>query len=727
MKHKINIFGTILLFLVLSYSCVDDTTQLFNVEKPESIAQLEYLNDYDALKTYIRKTAGPNFKLGAGVTVSDYVNLGLSYRAINSNFDRVTAGNAMKYGSIVKDDGTMDFGQVIQFVGAAKAAGTEIYGHTLVWHAQQNKKYLESIIADKEIEIDPNAKLDVEDKTTDFSTMSSFPFYVMGYKPDIVDGILVSKYPGAWYQYFVVDGISTVPGREYKVTAMIKASKKGAFNVQMGNWGATSEKQISVSTEWEEQFVTFNAITTESSFVVFQPGTFDGEIEVQWVRVSHSETPAVSFYVNQLENSEMLAGRSMGNFVVREKGKADVPGTILQGEGPDGMNAIKINSVANPANPWDTQFFIYTPNKAWEGGQKYRISFWYKASANAGSETQCHGDPGAYKHWAMLPQNPQFTTEWQHYEATGSIPGEGAGMKSIAFNLNVSKDAVTYYFANIVWETEEKGNKIPLTPQEKADTLTYALDKWIEGMMTATDGYVLAWDVVNEAISGADNNGDGKYDLWSEKNVSETDAKNNFYWQDYLGENFVRVAVESARRHGPDGLKLFVNDYNLESDWDDNQKLKSLIKWIEQWEDDGVTVIDGIGTQMHVSCYMNPDTQARKEAHVVKMFELMAATGKLIVVTELDMGLVDENGDKVLTVDVTEEQHKAMSDYYQFIVQKYLEIIPANQQAGITHWCPTDSPASSSWRGGEPVGLWTEKFKTRKHTYAGFAKGLSEN
>ena len=727
MKHKINIFGTILLFLVLSYSCVDDTTQLFNVEKPESIAQLEYLNDYDALKTYIRKTAGPNFKLGAGVTVSDYVNLGLSYRAINSNFDRVTAGNAMKYGSIVKDDGTMDFGQVIQFVGAAKAAGTEIYGHTLVWHAQQNKKYLESIIADREIEIDPNAKLDVEDKTTDFSTMSSFPFYVMGYKPDIVDGILVSKYPGAWYQYFVVDGISTVPGREYKVTAMIKASKKGAFNVQMGSWGATSEKQISVSTEWEEQFVTFNAITTESSFVVFQPGTFDGEIEVQWVRVSHSETPAVSFYVNQLENSEMLAGRSMGNFVVREKGKADVPGTILQGEGPDGMNAIKINSVANPANPWDTQFFIYTPNKAWEGGQKYRISFWYKASANAGSETQCHGDPGAYKHWAMLPQNPQFTTEWQHYEATGSIPGEGAGMKSIAFNLNVSKDAVTYYFANIVWETEEKGNKIPLTPQEKADTLTYALDKWIEGMMTATDGYVLAWDVVNEAISGADNNGDGKYDLWSEKNVSETDAKNNFYWQDYLGENFVRVAVESARRHGPDGLKLFVNDYNLESDWDDNQKLKSLIKWIEQWEDDGVTVIDGIGTQMHVSCYMNPDTQARKEAHVVKMFELMAATGKLIVVTELDMGLVDENGDKVLTVDVTEEQHKAMSDYYQFIVQKYLEIIPANQQAGITHWCPTDSPASSSWRGGEPVGLWTEKFKTRKHTYAGFAKGLSEN
>ena len=100
------------------------------------------------------------------------------------------------------------------------------------------------------------------------------------------------------------------------------------------------------------------------------------------------------------------------------------------------------------------------------------------------------------------------------------------------------------------------------------------------------------------------------------------------------------------------------NDYNLESDWDNNQKLESLIKWIERWESDGVTVIDGIGTQMHVSCYMDPEIQARKEAHVVRMFELMAATGKLVVVTELDMGLVDEDGISVFTSDVTEEQHK---------------------------------------------------------------------
>ena len=29
-------------------------------------------------------------------------------------------------------------------------------------------------------------------------------------------------------------------------------------------------------------------------------------------------------------------------------------------------------------------------------------------------------------------------------------------------------------------------------------------------------------------------------------------------------------------------------------------KLKSLIEWIKRWEADGVTKIDGIGTQMHL-------------------------------------------------------------------------------------------------------------------------------
>ena len=206
MKHKINIIGTIILFLALSFSCVDDTSQLFNVEKPESIAQKEYLNDYDALKTYISNSAGPNFKLGAGVTVSDYINEGLTYRAINSNFDRVTAGNAMKYGSVVGDDGSMNFGPVVQFVTAAKDAGTEIYGHTLLWHAQQNKNYLERIIDDKELEVDPDATEEVVDGFKDYS-VEGFTGWAAGevpVTPYVENGVLVVENPSEMEQnYFL--------------------------------------------------------------------------------------------------------------------------------------------------------------------------------------------------------------------------------------------------------------------------------------------------------------------------------------------------------------------------------------------------------------------------------------------------------------------------------------------------------------------------------------------
>ena len=77
------------------------------------------------------------------------------------------------------------------------------------------------------------------------------------------------------------------------------------------------------------------------------------------------------------------------------------------------------------------------------------------------------------------------------------------------------------------------------------------------------------------------------------------------------------------------------------------------------------------------------------------------------------------------TTNMTEEQHQQMAAYYKFIVSKYLEIIPAAQQYGITQWCTTDASGAlgTGWRGGEPVGLWDLNYG-RKHTYAGFADGL---
>ena len=102
----------------------------------------------------------------------------------------------------------------------------------------------------------------------------------------------------------------------------------------------------------------------------------------------------------------------------------------------------------------------------------------------------------------------------------------------------------------------------------------------------------------------------------------------------------------------------------------------------------------------------------------------MVASGKLVRISELDMGYVDANNKKLNTADLTEEQHKQMAELYNWIIQTYFDIVPADQQWGICQWCITDSPSNSGWRPNEPVGLWDQNFY-RKHVYGGFATGLA--
>lgn len=737
---------------MLLASCADHFDQNFETVRPGKEAQYGYLEQYDALKEYIKDR--PNFHLGIGTAVDEYNKKELVYALTNSNFNETVAGNAMKMSSCVADDGSMDFDKVKEYVKNATDAGLSVYGHTLAWHSQQPNKYLNGLIAPKEIEVDPGAKVEKTDYELDCSTLSDYDWHEFPSSSSITtewnrDGAVVITNEKAIenykLQYWLVNNIPLKKGTTYKITFLCKAEGKSPAKIyfKLGNWGGGAEKEFTIPVGGDYKEVPFEVTPTmDSNGLFFQHGQFVGKIYWKSIKITHSEAPSKEIFTDCISNGEMKTGGDMSNFVVREAGKGDVAGTPIAG-GPDGKNCVVVHANANASNEYDTQFFIYTPNKTWSTGDKYKITFYYKASEGIDADTQCHGKPGEYKHWQCLNPNPSFTTQWQKYESDGTIPAEADGMKAIAFNLNKGKKdhAIDYYFADIHWGTVEKGNKKPLSPDEKKEALTPVLQKWIYGMMEATEGKVKAWDVVNEAISGEDKDGDGFYDLQSATRgtVSADDAKNNFYWQDYLGDiEYVRTAVAAARKGfkdaggNPEELKLFINDYNLEAAYDQNKKLISLKHWIEEWEKDGVTKIDGIGSQMHVSCCMDPVEQKKREDAYVNMLNLMVSTHKLVRISELDMGLeVKKNEVKdgeypyvqVNTTDMTEEQHKAMRAYYEFIVKKYFEIVPENQQWGICQWCVTDSPANSGWRAGLPVGLWDSDYY-RKHTYGGFAAGL---
>lgn len=712
MKLKNINFGLGLVALLALSSCADDKFSEYRTDMTKNLKEYQYLNNYEPLKKYVEdmKASGkcnPDFKLGIALAAPDFNKQELVYCLAGSNFEEMTAGNAMKYASCVKNDGTFDFNTVKDFVTNAQDAGLTIYGHTLAWHSQQNKKYLSKLIADKEIQVDPSQKVDKVDAYTDFSAMNSFPFYVMDYTPEIKDGILISKYPGKWYQYFVVDNypVDVDAKREYKVTAMIKASEDGQIDVQTGNWGATTSQKMSVSTQWKEQSVTFSGLTTEKAFVVFQPGNFAGDISCKWVKVTHSEAP-----VMEIETEVHKETYTDGDFPFYAMGCT-----------PPVINGA-IHFV--PTGDW-SQFFVMPggDNELDEGDYVVYLDLTSDKDASGVDLTMQNGWGGTAQ--AITAKVPVAAGR---HSVKIEMPKVEGGNYDIILKPQTADATLDVHSVRVCKIT--KSNSIPLTDEEKKSRLTDAMGKWIDGMMEATNGYVTSWEVVNEALSGDDKDGDGKYDLQHAATASADDKKNCFYWQDYLGDiDYVRLAVADARKSfaahngDPEKLKLFINDYNLESDWDDNGKLKSLIQWIHDWEADGVTKIDGIASQMHISCYADPNTQKSKKDHIVKMLELMAKSGKLCKISELDMGYVDAAGKEVKTADITEEQHKEMRDLYTFVLQKYFEIIPAAQQYGITQWCATDAPKDSGWRPGLPVGLWDLNY-LRKHTYAGFAVGL---
>ena len=688
-------------------SCVDDALLPYSVQKPTSVAQYEYLNNYDVLKSYLDRAKNPNFKLGLAASVSDFVQQGVVYEAVTTNFDEMTAGNAMKYASVVADDGTMNFSTVSNFVDVAKAAGITIYGHTLGWHAQQNMTYLNGLIADKEITVDPGDMEVVQDAYFDYSKYTDYPFYVMGYTPEFVDGCMVSHYPGEWYQYFVADQIPTSVGLNYKLTVCIQGSAPGSLNAQFGNWGNLLEQTVSFNEDWQEVSVEFANCPVESSFVVFQPGTFDGDVRIKWLKVTHTVAPSIGKEVPVIEH-DFSDGEPISGW-----------GEGLKISVVDGACVIENPSAAQN---WEKQL-CYEQTTPFENGKTYFLRLKVKGTKD-GAIVAGFQNPNGYVGCGDFPAF-SVTTDWQEVKVSTTCTGDNA----TRLLFNVGDYEGTLYFDDVCLFYEEKTNVIEMTPEEKKDTLTWALDNWVKGMMEATGGYVTAWDLANETVSGTDSDGDGIYELQSSENGDPT---TNFYWTDYLGDiDYVRILESRARKYfkeyggDPSKLKLFINDFNLESWWDGNKKAKSLVEWIKKWESDGVTKIDGIGTQMHVSYILNEADQKAQEDAIVNMFKILAASGKLIKISELDMGIVDkEFGTAIKTENVTYEQQLKMAEFYQFIINKYFEIIPVEQQYGITQWCATDSPADSGWRPGEPTGLWDSSFK-RKPTYAGFANGLA--
>lgn len=706
-------------------SCADWDDWKYDVEKPQTIAQYEYLNDYAPLKENLDRSAHPGFKVSGALGVDEFNQQGPLFRLAAHNFDEIVAGNAMKMASCVNDQGVMDFSKVSSFVTAAEDAGVSVYGHTLAWHAQQPKKWLEKLIKDKEL---PPAEEN----------------------PGL---IITSGEPKAnpWdYEIYYDLDEPLKAGKTYEISLNVRGTNSGTIDFWPGKkdgsdtqYGAGSfivsksavDNSFSFTPKKDMDRMRFcfgkvGGTLYFDNFVLKEKGsnqnivvnsTFDENdishwTKVSWVNISYKIGNVAGAAAVEAENEVSKQTYKDGKFPYYQMGCAP---EIINGS----MHFV-------PTGDW-SQFFCLQ-GLALKSGD-YAVDVEIK-STKAGSikmtvQNGWGGDAESFTGSVALKEG--WTTS--RFKMTLEQGG------NYDFILKPETFDATLDLKSISVKKIVKMNAIPLTPQEKSDTLTWAMNKWVSGMMQATEGKVKSWDLINEAISGG-GNVNGFYALQTAGENSE----NDFFWQDYFTPEMYGPIVEKAARDAyaavegtnPEDLKLFINDYNLESDWDNNMKVKSLVYWIGVWEKKGQelgynTKIDGIGSQMHISYYENPQTLESKKKGIQNMLKIMAETGKLVRISELDMGYVDANGNDVTTAQLEKlpieervAKEKAMAEYYKWIIEQYFAIVPVSQQYGICQWCLTDAPADSGWRKGQPVGLWNLNYQ-RKPAYGGFADGLA--
>ena len=185
--------------------------------------------------------------------------------------------------------------------------------------------------------------------TVDYASNEEFPFYVMGYAPKMVEGIMVDDptppfyklwrnndegfakvedqctevtvngvtlYAQTfneiqWRQYFIADLIPTKKLGKYKVVAYVKASEACNIEVTMGwGWGGNESKTVNVAIPAGEEFQkvewNYEEIGGTSCNLVAKPGTSKAIIEWQSVTVyeKQKEGAVVKEYDEHLKNGD---------------------------------------------------------------------------------------------------------------------------------------------------------------------------------------------------------------------------------------------------------------------------------------------------------------------------------------------------------------------------------------------------------------------------------------
>ena len=593
-NHKI--IG-IAMICITVMACTDEYNCNLQVEKPEEVANSEYLASFDLLKSYITRDAGSPFKLTANMSSTDFLKKDIAYSTILSNFDGIDVGGSFTPISSLKEDNSYDFGGMQLLSDAIKGTDITLYGGTLCSNQGQRTAYYNELIQPIIIPFVPEKGKTVicdfeNDEIGTVYGMTGGSQAVVENDPDGKSGKALhvgtddnkAAYSHPKFNVKLPEGRKlgdyvnlTIDMRIVNQDGLWGAGMRVFINGQEFNVGTNAQGIGCNSNSWNRGAVISLNSATAPGFIL--PESLKSLTEFE-LAVGSASGGAQYFLDNIVMNYEVSAtGVTKIDFEKDELGK-EYPMTngnssVVEND-PQGQSGkvLHVGSAGNLASYTYPKFkiklqesrtlgdytglsldmFLIDGKGGWGSGMRVVIN---------GQEFNCGQGPFNFgceaNKWG---RGKIYITFLKEGETAGggkiAIPNSMKDLTEIELAVGSGSGEWHAYIDNINLHWKADDTIIEKTPEEKKDIFTEEMNKWIGGIVNAGGESVKVWNIVGEPLD-------------------KTIDANTFNWGEYLGEvEYARTAVKQARDTAKVDLNLFVSNTFNQSD-EMGQKADELI------------------------------------------------------------------------------------------------------------------------------------------------------
>lgn len=717
-------------------ACTEEYDCNLLVEKPEEVANSEYLASFDLLKSYINRDAGSTFKFTANMPSADFLKKDIAYSTILSNFDGIDIGGSYTPISALKQDNTYDFGGMKLVSDAAQEAAVTIYGGTLCSNQGQRAAYYNELIQPIVIPFVPEKGKTIicnfeDDELGKTYGMTGGSKAVVEEDPEGKSGKALhvgtdddkAVYSHPKFNVKLPEGRKlgdyvdlTIDMRIVNNDGLWGAGMRVFINGQEFAIGTNAQGLGCNSNSWNRGAVIKLNSSTAPGFIMPEGLKELTEFELA---VGSASGGAQYYLDNIVMNYEVSAGGvtkidfekdELGKTYPMTNGNSSVVENDPEGKG----KVLHVGSSSSPCSYSYPKFTIKLENGrtlgdytglsldmylidgkgGWGSGMRVVINGQEFNSGQGPFNFGCEANK-----WGRDKIHITFLKEG---EASGggkiAIPNSMRDLTEIELGVGSGSGEWHAYIDNIALHWKADDTIIEKTPEQKKDIFIDELNKWIGGMINSGGEYVKMWNIIGEPLD-------------------KTMDANTFNWGEYLGDvEYARTAVKLARDTAKVDINLFVSNTFNQSD-DMAKKADDLAALVKTWEEDNVTKIDGYNILLHAVYSKDATAQKSNEDMISALFEKLAQTGRPVRVSDLSMMVEGSDGKLIQAGQLTVDERTAAANYMAFIMKEYRKSIASDKQYGLSLSGITETSA------GNKICPWTSGYN-RNGMYEGIVEGL---